>query len=79
MISEALSWLASEAGLLVPKRCCSKDPVCYSKLEVSEGSQLPERCCFGDSMLYKGAFNSESAIRLLFNYLMFTVANIFLL
>lgn len=67
MIPEALPWLASEAGLLVPKRCCSKDPVCHSKLEVPEGPQLPERCRFGDSTLYKGAFNSKSAIRLLFN------------
>jgi len=69
MIPEALPWLACKEELLVPKRRCSKDPVCRSKFEVPKGSQLPERCCFGDPALYKGPCNSESAIRLLINVL----------
>jgi len=71
MIPEALSWLACEMEFLVSKRCYSKDTECQSKFEMPENTQLSERCCTGDPALHPGAFNPKSAIRLLFDSLVF--------
>lgn len=71
MIPEALPWLACETEFLVSKRCYSKDPECQSKFEMPEDTQLSERCCTGDPALHQGTFNPKSAIRLLFDSLVF--------